>query len=396
MDPVASEGHRISVSAWTEEALRQVGEALERVDCSKITWWMLRDLAEFLEELVEVHMYTGLLVCSDFVITWQNILDRVKSCPDYDENDSRLGYWIWSYKSAFQELESKLQSDNTMPSSTEEPHSCAAADLASTSHAGPSGLQSVREQSEQQVSGPANSSHAVEPASLVTSSSRATAPVNSSIMPAAASRPKTSEPVQEQAGQILHSAGPSDAVGTAGLEPTSSPAIASLDSSADSASASQSPPSEHAKEQREGSTGTANLSHSIDLRQAPASSTGPPLNAPLASIATRSDTALQPPPSSPVQEAQKHSEDEKAENSADTANPAKPDHSHPEPASSALSGVLIPSPGPAGSASVSQTAPWHPLQDEANCCAPTRSDPIVPRDNPARGSASARPSSSPA
>ncbi|KAI0359389.1 hypothetical protein OH77DRAFT_1022906 [Trametes cingulata] len=394
-DPDASEEYRTSLSAWTGEAVREVGDALEKVDCSNITIWNLCRLSEFLEELVKEHTLAKPSVRSDFVIGLQNVLDTVKSRPDLDNVSQEC---IRRCEVVLKRLESMLQSDIPAPVATES-HSYAAAELASTPRAGPSGSHSVHEQ-EKQVLAPANSSDAVEPANLVATSSPVSAPVDTSTLPAAASASVSLipplEPVQEQAERILDSTDPSDAVEPAKTEPNSSSG-SPINSCSDPASASQSPPSEPAQEQPEISPDAANLSHPDDPRPAPTSpSSGPPLNAPLASPASRSDTGSLPPASSLVQEEQKSSMPAQAGDGADTVSPATPDRCHAEPASSTLSGVLLPSPGPAGSASASQTPPWHPLQDEADGCAPTRSDPSEPCDDPARGSASARPSSPPA
>ncbi|KAI0359398.1 hypothetical protein OH77DRAFT_1023354 [Trametes cingulata] len=392
-DPDASEEHQTSLSAWTGEVLCEVKDALTRVDSSEINFENLWNLVEFLEELVlEVHTLTRLLVHSDFMVALRNLIDRVKSRPDYDENDSSLGYWIRRCKSALQELESKLQGDIPVLSTTET-HASAAADLGSTPQAGPSKLQSVREQSEEQVSGPANSSDAVGPANLATSSYPASPPVDTFTLPVAAfvSLTHSSEPVQEQAERILDSTNPSDTVESAMPEPVLAVG-APLNSCYGPASASHSPPPEPAQEQREGSPGAANLSNLDDTRPEPTSSSGPRVNAPFAS---HSDTTSWPPSSPPGQDERKDSLPKKAGNSADTANPATPDHTHPEPASSALSGGPLPPCDPAASASKPQTPPWHPLQDEVNGCHTTRSDPIEPCDDDPHASTSAEPSSPP-
>ncbi|KAI0348824.1 hypothetical protein OH77DRAFT_1526131 [Trametes cingulata] len=261
-DPDSSEEHRTSQSAWTWEVLREVKDALERVECSTITWRGLWDLVELLEKLVEVHTLARLLVRPDFVIAWRNFIDRMNSLPcwnDHHRDDFRR------CESALKKLESKLQSDSPAPFATE--------------------------------------SH-----------------------------------------PLTWCSGP--------------------------ASASQSPPSEPAQEQREGSPGTANPSDPDDTRE-PTSSSVPSLSKPLAESVAPDTTARQSPPPS--------GQDEREDGLSRNPN--------------TLSGVSLPPPGPAASASASQTPPWHHPQDEADGCAATRSDPIEPRDDPTRGSASARPSS---
>ncbi|KAI0359412.1 hypothetical protein OH77DRAFT_1023851 [Trametes cingulata] len=360
-DPDASEEHQTSLSAWTGEVLCEVQDVLKRVDSGEINFENLWNLVEFLEELVEVHTLARLLVHSDFVIALRNFIDRVKSRPGYDENDSRLGYWIRRCKTALQELESKLQSDIPAPSATET-HASAGADLASTPQARPSEIQSVCEQSEEQVSGPANSSDAVKPASLVTTSSPAGPPVNSPVVPAFASQSPPSESVDSEEHMKSNLGPVHPSYSDPRPEPTSFSVSALVNSSPAPASASHSTPSEPVHAQSEGKADPASLSGVDDPRPASASSSDPSLSAPLTS--DTSDTNGRPSPSSSGQDEKRGSLSKKVGYGADTA-------------------------------SVLQTPPWHPVQDEANGRPTTGSDPIEPRDDAARGSASARPSCPP-
>ncbi|KAI0359335.1 hypothetical protein OH77DRAFT_1020108 [Trametes cingulata] len=400
-DPDASEEHRTSLSAWSGEAFREVGDALERVDCSKVTWVLLWKLAEILEELVEVHTLTTRRppIRLDFVVTLRNFLDRVKSRPDWDDGARNE---IRTCESTLKTLESILQSDNTAHEATES-HSGTVVDPASTSHAGPSELRSVHRQ-EEQIPGPANSEsseskspNALKPARTETTSSPASPPVNSPVAPAPVSQSILSEAVnsEEQTQSHLGPAHLSDPDDPRPVQ-TSSSASAHVSSSSGQASASQSTPSEPVLKQSVGKADTASLSGVDDSRPAPASSSGPSLSAPLASV-TSDTNGLVPSPSSSRQDDQKVSLSKKVGYGVGTATLAEPDHSHlADPTFSAFSGVSLPPADPAGSAFASQMPPWHPLQDEGNGCAPTGSDRIEPCDEPARGSASARPASPPA
>ncbi|KAI0359316.1 hypothetical protein OH77DRAFT_1017991 [Trametes cingulata] len=355
--PDLAEEDRTTVSSWAGETLRKVQGELKSTDYSKVTWQTLRSLAFFLEGLVQVHTPAKPLVRSDFVIASRNFLDGVKSCPDRENVDHGF---MESCEVALKTLESKRQSDNPVPSVTES-RAFAVIDPPSTSQARASGSLSVCKQ-EEQVQGLVNPSDAIEPASL---------------------EPTSASGASLDAEAIRHSMDPSDAVEPADSEPTTSPGNPH-NSCSDPASASQSPPSGRTQEQREGSLGVANLSHSGDHRPAPTSSSSPPLNAPLA---TRSDTTSRALPSLFIQDEQERSMPEQAGNSAETAKPSDSNHSPLEPTSGALSGVPLLS--PAGLAIASRTLPSYPFQHIPEDSAPSPCHAIELRHDPAHTSASA-------